>query len=386
MGQWNFSKHGKSGVTCYECHQADKTDVDAFEHYGKTIAIIVSPKDCAKCHEREEREFTASYHSQAAQFIGSLDNILGVAVEGAPAAILGCQQCHGSIVKVIEGGKLDPETWPNTGVGRVNPDGSMGSCTACHPRHDFSRAQVRQPDNCGRCHMGPDHPQIEIYKESKHGILFEANKSRMNLQSNSWVVGRDYNAAPTCTTCHLGATPTQPVSHDVGARISWTLRPIISTKLPEWERKRSSMQDVCSQCHSPDFVRSFYIQFDAAVGLYNDKFAKPAKAIMDKLYTDGLISKTPFDEKIEWTFFELWHHEGRRARHGAAMMGADYTQWHGFYELAKNFYMKFLPEAEDLKEGISEAVLSGEYHRWKKGLNEKEMNDLLIFYKDRYGQ
>ena len=234
--------------------------------------------------------------------------------------------------------------------------------------------------------MGPDHPQIEIYKESKHGILFEANKSRMNLQSNSWVVGRDYNAAPTCTTCHLGATPTQPVSHDVGARISWTLRPIISTKLPEWERKRSSMQDVCSQCHSPDFVRSFYIQFDAAVGLYNDKFAKPAKAIMDKLYTDGLISKTPFDEKIEWTFFELWHHEGRRARHGAAMMGADYTQWHGFYELAKNFYMKFLPEAEDLKEGISEAVLSGEYHRWKKGLNEKEMNDLLIFYKDRYGQ
>jgi hypothetical protein len=30
------------------------------------------------------------------------------------------------------------------------------------------------------------------------------------------------------------------------------------------------------------------------------------------------------------------HHEGRRARHGAAMMGADYTQWHGFYEVAQS--------------------------------------------------
>ena len=26
----------------------------------------------------------------------------------------------------------DPATWPNTGIGRINPDGSEGSCTACH--------------------------------------------------------------------------------------------------------------------------------------------------------------------------------------------------------------------------------------------------------------
>jgi hypothetical protein len=28
-----------------------------------------------------------------------------------------------------------------------------------------------------------------------------------------------------------------------------------------------------------------------------------------------------------------WHHEGRRFRHGAEMMGADYTQWHGIWEV-----------------------------------------------------
>jgi len=30
------------------------------------------------------------------------------------------------------------------------------------------------------------------------------------------------------------------------------------------------------------------------------------------------------------------------------MMGPDFTQWHGFYEVAKHFYTKFIPEAEDL--------------------------------------
>jgi len=54
--------------------------------------------------------------------------------------------------------------------------GSLLKITACHQRHEFSVAQARQPENCGKCHMGPDHPQIEIFKESKHGINYYANK------------------------------------------------------------------------------------------------------------------------------------------------------------------------------------------------------------------
>ena len=34
-----------------------------------------------------------------------------------------------------------------------------------------------------------------------------------------------------------------------------------------------------------------------------------------------MITPANFDEEIEWTWFYLWHHEGRRARHGAAMRG-----------------------------------------------------------------
>jgi hydroxylamine dehydrogenase len=384
--QWRFSRHAAAGVDCYSCHQANPQDPATFDHYGQKIAVIVTPNYCGRCHEQEVKEFEASHHAAAAKFIGSLDNMLGEVVEGGPAAINGCMQCHGSTVKYLGEGKFTPATWPNSGIGRVNPDGSKGTCAACHGRHAFSSAQARQPENCGKCHMGPDHPQIEIYNESKHGIQFRANIAKMNLDSISWVVGKDYYSAPTCATCHMSATASQPVTHDVGQRISWTLRPVISIKQENWQQKRQAMQDVCSSCHATGWVENFYQQYDLTVDLYNEKFAKPAKGIMDKLYADGKLSKTPFDEKIEWTFYELWHHEGRRARMGTAMMGPDYTQWHGFYEVAKHFYTEFLPEAEHLQPGISEAVLSQDFHRWKKGLKPEEVERIIEFYKERYKQ
>ena len=72
--EWGTSKHFRANVGCFECHQADLKDVDAFEHNGFTIAIIVSPKDCSNCHEREVQEFDESHHSKAGTILGSLDN------------------------------------------------------------------------------------------------------------------------------------------------------------------------------------------------------------------------------------------------------------------------------------------------------------------------
>jgi hypothetical protein len=107
---------------------------------------------------------------------------------------------------------------------------------------------------------------------------------------------------------------------------------------------------------------------------------------MDQLAEQKLITPSPFDDKIEWTYFLLWHHEGRRARHGAAMSGPDYAWWHGLFEVANNFYNEFLPEAELLSPGISQSILDSEYHRWRKGLTPEETERILGFYRDRYGQ
>ena len=412
VGQWKLSSHSNKGVGCYECHQANKGDTDGFEHNGFFISTIVSPKDCARCHEKESNEFQASHHANAAKILGSLDNVLAEVVEGnmrrdSPAAVSGCWQCHGTEVKVLPGGKLDPTTWPNTGVGRINPDGSKGSCSACHFRHNFSRAQARMPENCGRCHMGPDHPQIEVYTESKHGIAFAANRTRFEplMEKKDWVPGKDYEQGPTCSSCHMGATSDLPVTHDVGARISWTLRPAISEKIDAaaiakgekvkpWEARRDDMKEVCLSCHSNNWVSNWYEQFDKSVGLYNDKFGIPATKLYKMTRAAGLISNdVEFDDELEFTYYFLWHHEGRRARHGAAMMGPDYTQWHGNYEVAHRFYMEFIPQLREvLEKGLKsddpakveaakqvqaelDLVLNSENHRWFIGKMTPEERD-----------
>ena len=69
-----------------------------------------------------------------------------------------------------------------------------------------------------------------------------------------------------------------------------------------------------------------------------------------------LLDKTKyFDEGLEWKFYELWHHEGRRARMGAAMMAPDYTWWHGFFELKKHF-CELSDEAQDMIQHNRKAV------------------------------
>ena len=408
IGQWEISTHASSGIGCLNCHQADSNDVDGYNHEGAFISTIVTPTDCAGCHEREVAEFEASHHSKAGQILGSLDNVLAEVVEGftefdeagtkvkaSAAAVSGCLQCHGSEVKVLEDGKLDSATWPNTGIGRLNPDGSRGSCSACHLRHNFSRAQARMPENCGRCHLGPDHPQFEIYSESKHGIAFAANRTRFEpmMEEKEWIPGKHFEQGPTCTTCHMSATKNLPLTHDVGERISWTLRPPVSEKIDRaaiqqgrrvksWQHRRTDMKDVCQSCHGPEWVNNWYAQYDAAVELYNTKFGMPSTRLFNLARLRGLLTPTEFDEEIEFTYFFLWHHEGRRARHGAAMMGPDYTQWHGFFEVAHRFYMEFIPQLREViehgkKSGKAAAgrqvedelarVLSSPEHLWFSG-------------------
>jgi hypothetical protein len=313
------------------------------------------------------------------------------------------------VVKVRGDGTLAPETWPNTGIGRINPDGSLGACSACHTRHQFSKAQARDPSACTWCHSGPDSPDDEVYRSSKHGVLFTANKDKMNLESDTWVLGKDYHAAPTCVTCHMGASPGIKPSHDVGMRDAWSLNGPISERqhlviftdgdrinLPVShaaprrgselskpdgsmgkvkavatpERRRQVMSQVCLECHSKGFTNSFMQQFDDVMELYNEKFGKPAQAIMDALYNMELLTPVPFDEPIEFTYWRLWHDEGTKARHGVAMMSPNLAWWEGMHRVAQTFYAEFLPQIRDIADKetaeslINEHVTNLEQHRW----------------------
>jgi len=106
------------------------------------------------------------------------------------------------------------------------------------------------------------------------------------------------------------------------------------------------MKDVCLNCHGDNYITSFYKQYDALIDLYHEKFAKPGLELMG--LAKPLLKPAKFSNKIDFIWYEIWHHEGRRARHGASMMGPDYTHWHGTYEVAKHFYSELIPELEEL--------------------------------------
>ena len=384
VASWRHSSHANAGVGCFECHQAKAGEADAFMHFDTRIAVIVSPADCRACHQVETDQFLASHHAKGGEVLGSLDNYLGEVVEGMAASVSGCQQCHGSKVHMTSEGTMDPATFPNFGIGRINPDGTAGACSACHSRHDFSLAQARTPETCGRCHLGPDHPQKEVYESSKHAIAYRSHLAEMNLAKSTWIVGVDYSAGPVCATCHVSATPNQARTHDIGTRLSWDIRAAVSRQKDQWEQKRKAMQEVCMNCHNTKYVQGFYSQFDAGIELYNRKFALPAKEVVDRLRQEGKIDTTPFNEPIDWAYYYLWHHEGRRARNGLAMMGPDYVQWHGFYDIAERFYIELIPEAERLLPGVTAEIMARPEHKWfRTPLSAEERERIRGYYGSR---
>jgi len=383
--QWNKSKHAENNVTCLSCHSANKSDKDAFMHEGAYIATLVTPKDCGVCHQKEMEEVNNSYHASAGKILESKDAYLGYVGGGTPVVKVGCESCHGAKIIIDESApnKLSNQTWPNSGIGRINPDGSFGSCNTCHTRHAFSKAQARKPEACSKCHLGPDHPQKEVYEESKHGNAYYTHLDEMNIKADAWVVGVDYYEAPTCATCHISATRTQKVTHDVGQRIKWTLRPPVSKFKDNADKKRKNMRDVCTACHTDRFIEGHFVQFDATVNLYNEKFAKPAGAIMKIINKKGLKEhKASFANDIDWIYWELWHHEGRRARHGAAMMGPDYAWWHGIYDVIHNFYFEFLPAAKafndkEVNDYIDNMLKNDPMHQWFSQKTTAELKEAI---------
>ncbi len=243
VDQWKKSKHHGSEDKCLDCHRAEKTDPSGSIHYGARITPVVTPKHCNSCHEKEVKEFRNSMHDEAALFSSSAYGIVeGKEIEGnvtkgrtrnykthfsRESAEAGCLDCHGTVVKVNRNGDL--VNWPNMGMGRLNPDGSAGSCAACHTRHTFSLEQARKPETCGQCHLGPDHPQEEIYQESKHGNLYEAQGEDWNWDAPTDEWGPDDIDAPTCATCHMsGFGEDVKSTHNVSARLKWELEPAFS--------------------------------------------------------------------------------------------------------------------------------------------------------------
>lgn len=334
--QYGHSTMAASSVTCQDCHSVAEGYAGAVEHEGGYVLASPSAAMCAKCHGAEVAQFDASRHALPAYVAvfgteGMSQTLLDAyaaipegsfapdksrnaiaALEGSAVTRFACESCHN--------------------VGRPAADESVGQCQKCHLRHEFSLEQARRPETCNNCHIGPDHPQWEIYQESAHGIAYATSGDTWNWDAEPGTLTVNDFPAPTCAVCHMSSFGASGTTHDVGDRLTWYLFAPISQRRPAFQDNAVRMQNVCRECHNPQFIADFYTDGDALVEAINARVVE-SDEIMQPLKDQGLLTAAPFDEPIDFTYFELWHHWGRTAKFGAWMQGADYTQWHGAYEI-----------------------------------------------------
>ncbi|HEY45799.1 MAG TPA: nitrate reductase [Anaerolineae bacterium] len=334
--QYGRSTMAAAEVACRDCHEVEEGYPGAVEHEGTFVLRQPTAARCQQCHEAEVDQFLQSRHALPAYvaYAGSQDltpeqlleyqaipegsyapdksrNAL-YALEGQDVTRFACEACHD--------------------IGKPSQDGSTGQCKKCHLRHMFTLEQARKPETCNYCHIGPDHPQWEIYHESPHGIAYATSGDIWNWEADAGTLTVDDFPAATCALCHFGGFGTTETTHDVGERLTWYLFAPISERRPSWEDNLTSMQSVCLQCHNENMISYFYNAADKATEAVN-AWVVESNEIIAPLRDAGLLTAYPFDEPIDFLYFELWHHWGRTAKFGAWMQGPDYTQWHGAYEV-----------------------------------------------------
>jgi hydroxylamine dehydrogenase len=334
--QFGHSTMAEANVTCQQCHEVKSDYPGAEEHEGTYVLATPTTAMCEKCHTTEVAQYYQSRHSLPAYvaFAGSKDlspQFLAM-YEKIPEGSYSPDKSRNAIA-AIEGPDMTPftcETCHN--IGRPAADGSVGQCQKCHLRHEFNREQARKPETCNACHIGPDHPQWEIYHESPHGIAYSTMGHTWNWEAEAGTLTVNDFPAPTCAICHMSGFGTSGTTHDVGDRLTWYLFAPISDRRPSWQDNKVRMQGVCMECHNQDFLDAFYTAADTATEHVNE-WVKQSDEMMAPLQAQNLLTAAPFDEPIDFTYFELWHHWGRTAKFGAWMQGPDYSQWHGAYEL-----------------------------------------------------
>ena len=393
-------------VGCAECHTLrPEAHADTFEHNGYDIHVVVSPDDCKTCHLEEVDQFANNLMAKA---FGNLENnalyqVLVDSIIGHPqlkndkiefaksddaTRAEACYYCHGTKLAVTGTEVRDTESagelefpiiagWPNQGVGRINLDGSKGSCTACHTRHEFSIAMARKPYTCQECHVGPDVPVYKVYSASKHGNIFATKQAEWDFKPVPWTIGQDFTA-PTCAACHMSllvdtdGTVIQKRTHQINDRLPWRLfgliyahpyprspdTTIIRNKdgqplptdfgggfadkfliSPEERAARTDLiQKTCLTCHDTSWVQGFWARFENTIETTNAATLTATQVMQNIWKADYADPDNPFDEYPEKVWSNVWLFHANTVRFASAMGGGgDYGAFaDGRYQLSKS--------------------------------------------------
>lgn len=314
---WNSSAHAQRGISCADCHGAD---IEA--NHKRTVRV--SAVKCGACHKKPYDEHIEGRHSLGLQTGSGCTRNEPAGEEKGKT----CSQCH-------EPGSTQPHSLSQCALflsqapemqraGCVSCHRVETGCDACHSKHGTPKTAGRA-ETCGVCHMGPDHPQIEMWEASQHGALFKTSAIK--------------GVAPTCTTCHMDKG-----THNVSKGIALG-KPVEKSKA-----ERKFMTDICARCHSRTFAERSLLDADnierQSMGILNE-----AEAIIADLNKRGLIFPAPATREphpldgpkivlgaqmlyentsgIEAVYFRMKKFHYSSAFKGAYHQSPDYAHWYG---------------------------------------------------------
>ena len=347
--QWQASAHVAS-VSCSDCHG---TDHDAILKGD----VPVDAKVCGRCHEKAYHEHVGSKHGMGLHSgwgcTRNLDN-------RNPRE---CRFCH-------EEGSTQPKTTVQCArfLTQTTEMGALGcnrchqvenSCASCHTNHITDLASVRAPESCATCHMGPDHPQWEMWQTSRHGVLYEA-------------LGEE--AGPTCQRCHMPEG-----SHNVSFGI--TMSPaMVPSPIDERAAQRQEMLSICSQCHSRSFSERELTSGDVILE-QSKVMIKEAEGVIRDLADRNLLVPSLQERPehplrgrdlvldaqmlyedishIERLFFKMKKYDLAKTVKGAFHQNPAYTHWYGNAEL-KMTLVDIKAEAASLKSVVAKGLVPDE--------------------------
>lgn len=322
--RWQESAHAKAGVGCEACHGTDHEKMLKGE-------AVVDMKICAPCHKKAFDEHQSSRHGMGLHSgWGCTRSLIG----RNPSECAFCHQEGDDLPRSeVQCARFLKQSSEMGQIGCSYCHSVESACDSCHSSHSTDLAIVRNPNSCAKCHMGPDHPQWEMWQTSQHGTL--------NVS-----LGKE--TGPDCLTCHM---PKGTHNVSLGITMSSGGVPYDAAKRA---KGREEMMKICSACHAPGFVRR-ELERDDAVRSQSLVILKEAEKIIWDLNDRKLLDPMP-DQRpphplsgprlvtdaqmlyedtshIERIFFKMKKYDYARTVKGAYHQNPAYTHWYGNAEL-----------------------------------------------------